>query len=101
MSTEPQNVPPAGEEIHLPPGSLQPHAVAAGLTVGLVTLTAWPIVSIASFLFMFGAIGLWIRDARREHRSLPAHHAHDDHADHSDHDVADADAAADAAPAEH
>jgi hypothetical protein len=77
MSTDEQNVPPAGEEIHLPPGSLQPHAVTAGLTLGLVTLTSWPIVSAVGFLLMFWAMGLWIRDARREHLALPEHHGHD------------------------
>lgn len=95
MSTEPQNAPPAGEEIHLPPGSLQPLAVTAGLTIGLVSLTHWPLVSAAGFIIMFWAIGLWIRDARREHQSLPAHHAHD--ASSGGHD--DADVASDADPA--
>ncbi len=93
MSTDPQNVPPAGEEIHLPPGSLQPLALTVGLTIGLIGLTKWPLVSAAGFIILFWAMGLWIRDARREHHSLPAHHAHghDEVADTAD---ADAPAAA-------
>lgn len=92
MSTESQDVPPAGEEIHLPPGSLQPLGVTVGLTIGLVALTHWPLVSAAGFIIMLSAIGLWVRDARREFRSLPAHHAHhaaDGHEDEPD-DASDA-----------
>jgi len=78
MSTDNQNVPPAGEEIHLPSGSLQPHALTAGITIFLLGLTQWPLVAAAGLVIVVWTIALWIRDARREYNSLPVHH-HDDH----------------------
>ncbi|MEI2703473.1 MAG: hypothetical protein V9E83_13865 [Baekduia sp.] len=77
MSNEPQsNVPPVGEEIHLPPGSLQPLALTFGLTVFLVALTHWLWVSAIGLIIVIAAIALWIRDARDEYRHLPADHGH-------------------------
>lgn len=98
MTDQDPNVPPAGEEIHLPPGSLQPLAVAAGLTIFLVSLTTWPAVSVVGAIILIVAIGLWIRDARREYVSLPEHHG-DDHG-HASAPVAQSAAKADAAKAD-
>ncbi len=82
MSTNDPNVPPAGEEIHLPPGSLQPHALTLGITVFLVGLThSWPLWG-AGLVIVVWTLTLWIRDARAEYVGLPVHHHHDD--DHAD-----------------
>lgn len=79
MTGEPQsNVPPVGEEIHLPPGSLQPLALTFGLTVFLVALTQWLWVSAIGLIIVLWSMALWIRDAREEYRHLPADHGHAD-----------------------
>ena len=40
MSRDPE-IPPAGEEIHLPPGSIQPLLLTVGLTIALVGVTTY------------------------------------------------------------
>lgn len=69
-----QEPPPAGEEIHLPGGSIQPVLLAVALTVMLlgVTTTLWllipgAIVSVATMI-------RWIRDTRRDIDKLPLEH---------------------------
>ena len=75
MSVEPQ-VPPRGEDIHLPPGSLQPLMLTVGITVLLLGFTtAWYVVAAGTLIFLWTLV-LWIRDARREYAELPAHHGH-------------------------
>jgi type IV secretory pathway TrbD component len=67
-------LPPVGEEIHLPGGSIQPFLLTIGMTCFVVGLT-WK-----TWLLIFGAalaiitIAFWIRDARRELDSLPVEH---------------------------
>ena len=69
-------VPPAGEEIHLPEGSLQPVLTAFFTTVLLVGLiTFWPL-SVAAGVGLVLTIARWIKDARQELEELPAEHAH-------------------------
>jgi type IV secretory pathway TrbD component len=70
------DVPPVGEEIHLPGSSVQPFLLTIGITCFIVGLT-WK-----TWLLIFGAalaiivVGFWIRDARRELDSLPVEHRH-------------------------
>jgi hypothetical protein len=66
--------PPAGEEVHLPEGSIQPMLLALFITLFLLGLTFhWS-------LLVFGGVGAiwvivrWVADARRELSELPAHH---------------------------
>lgn len=67
-------VPPAGEEIHLPEGSIQPLLLAVFTTAALVGLTtAWWIVAVGGAGALW-VIAAWVRDARREHGELPAEH---------------------------
>jgi hypothetical protein len=71
---DPELVPPAGEDIHLPPGTLIPLAIAVGLTLTLVGTTiwwGWTGIGLAIFLV---ALFLWIRDTRREVDHLPDEH---------------------------
>jgi len=70
---EPQ-VPPAGEEIHLPGASLQPILLTVGITVALlgVTTSLW-IVAVGVVLCV-GVTISWIADVRRDIDELPLDH---------------------------
>jgi hypothetical protein len=71
---DPELVPPAGEDIHLPPGTPIPLMIAVGITLTLVGTTLdwlWTGIGLAIFLV---ALGLWIRDTKREVDHLPDEH---------------------------
>ena len=75
MTSPPQrNAPPAGEEIHLPGGSLQPLGLSVGLTLAIVGVTTSMILVVAGLLLSVVVLYGWIRDARREFNELPAEH---------------------------
>jgi hypothetical protein len=64
-------VPPAGEDIHLPPGSIIPLGIALSLTLILVGTTInWLWTILGGILFSV-CLTLWIRDTRREVSHLP------------------------------
>jgi hypothetical protein len=69
-------IPPAGEEIHLPEGSLQPVLLTLGLTGLIVGITTWPAVSIAGGVLSIAVIVRWIQDTRRDIDELPLEHHH-------------------------
>ena len=75
MSPLDPEVPPPGEEIHLPGGSIQPVLLAAGLTVGLVGVTVNIFLVIAGAIVVIAVIVAWIRDTRRDIDELPLEHA--------------------------
>jgi hypothetical protein len=68
-------VPPPGEEIHLPGGSIQPLLLTVGLTVALVGVTTSIFLVIAGAILAVVVVIAWIRDARREIAELPLEHA--------------------------
>jgi hypothetical protein len=70
---EPQ-VPPAGEEIHLPGPSIQPLLLTVGITVALIGVTWSIFVVIPGLLLVLGVIARWIADTRRDIAELPAEH---------------------------
>ncbi|MDX6640668.1 MAG: hypothetical protein QOF12_1679 [Solirubrobacteraceae bacterium] len=74
MSPLDREIPPAGEEIHIPEGSLQPVLLAFFLTVALVGVTTTVILSIFGGVGAIWVIIRWVRDARHELSELPAHH---------------------------
>lgn len=76
MSTPEKSAPPAGEDIHLPGGSLQPIGLAVGITITLLGVTTSPILLVAGLLLTVVVLFGWIRDARREFSELPAEHRH-------------------------
>ncbi|MCW3010839.1 MAG: hypothetical protein JWO90_1243 [Solirubrobacterales bacterium] len=76
MSGLEKDVPPAGEEIHLPGGSLQPLGLSVGLTVAIVGVTTSIVLVVAGVLLSVAMLYGWIRDARKEFDELPAEHAH-------------------------
>jgi hypothetical protein len=69
-------VPPAGEEIHLPGPSLQPLGLAVGLTLAIVGVTLGPVLWVPGVLITLIVLYRWIRDARREMAELPLEHRH-------------------------
>ena len=75
MSTPEQNVPPAGEEIHLPGGSLQPLGISVGLTLAIVGATTSNTLVIIGVLLSVVMTYGWVRDARKEFNELPSDHS--------------------------
>lgn len=69
-------VPAAGEEIHLPPGSVLPMVVAIGITLMVIGTTVWWAWSALGFVVFVTAVGLWVRDVRRDFDELPEEHHH-------------------------
>jgi Flp pilus assembly protein TadB len=74
-SIEPQ-IPPKGEEIHLPGPSLQPVLLTVGITLALVGVTVSTILVVAGGILALAVLIRWIRDARREFNELPLDHGH-------------------------
>jgi len=74
MTAPEKEVAPAGEEIHLPGGSLQPLGLSVGLTLSIIGVTISPILIVVGLLLSVAMLYGWIRDARREFRELPAEH---------------------------
>jgi hypothetical protein len=73
MSPVDPEIPPVGEEIHLPGGSIQPLLLTIGITVALVGVTTSIVMVIAGGLLALATIVRWIADARRELDELPVH----------------------------
>lgn len=74
MSPVDREIPPAGEEIHLPPGSLHPLLLTVGITAALIGVTTWPVLLIAGLVLTVVVLYRWIVEARREFDALPLHH---------------------------
>jgi hypothetical protein len=69
-------VPPAGEEVHMPAPSALPLINAAALALAIVSLTlSWYLVAFGLVVFIATAIR-WIRDVRRDIDELPLDHTH-------------------------
>lgn len=69
-------IPPIGEEIHLPGGSVLPLVVAIGITLLVVGTTIWWVWSALGAVITVIAVGMWIRDVRRDVDELPEEHHH-------------------------
>jgi Cytochrome c oxidase subunit IV len=78
MSRDP-NIPPVGEEIHLPPGSVQPLLLTVGITIALVGVTFSIWLVIAGGILALWTLLRWISDARHEMAELPLHHDGEHH----------------------
>jgi hypothetical protein len=74
MTSRDPDVAPAGEEIHLPGGSIQPVLLTLGITVAIVGVTTNVFLVIAGALLSVGVIIAWIRDTRRDIDELPLEH---------------------------
>jgi hypothetical protein len=71
MSPLDPDVPPVGEEIHLPGPTILPLLSAVGLTLVLVGITTFIVLTIAGGLLTIGCVVRWIKDTRREIDELP------------------------------
>jgi hypothetical protein len=76
--TDPQ-LPPVGEEIHLPGGSIQPLLLTIGLTLALVGVTLSIVLVIAGGALSLWVIYNWISDTRRDIAELPVHDEGENH----------------------
>jgi hypothetical protein len=74
IGVESDVVPPAGEQIHLPGGSIIPVVVAIGTTLLVIGTTVWWVWSLVGFIILVVSIGIWIRDVRRDVDALPEDH---------------------------
>jgi hypothetical protein len=70
-------VPPVGEEIHLPGPSLQPLLLAVGITFALLGITLGVYISIAGLILAVWVTIRWIADTRRDINALPSDHDED------------------------
>jgi len=68
------DIPPAGEEIHLPGGSIQPVLLAFAIMVALVGVTTTILLTIAGGLVSLWVIFRWIRETRSDIDELPLDH---------------------------
>ena len=71
MSPLDQDVPPAGEEIHLPGPSILPVLTAVGITLLLIGLTTFFELSIVGGLLTLFCAIRWIKETRSEIDELP------------------------------
>ena len=78
MSRDP-NIPPVGEEIHLPGGSVQPLLLTIGITMALLGVTLGLPLLIAGVVLTVWVIVRWIADTRRDIAELPLHHDGEHH----------------------
>ena len=71
MSPLDPDVPPGGEEIHLPGPSLQPVLLAFSLTLTLLGVTLGLPFIVAGVVMSIWIIVRWIADTRRDIDALP------------------------------
>jgi hypothetical protein len=69
-------IPPAGEEIHLPGPSILPVLTAVAITLTLVGLTTKPVLSVIGGLLLIYCVVRWIKETRGSIDELPLD-AHD------------------------
>ena len=68
------NVPPAGEQVHMPEPSVLPLINAAALAAAIVSITiSWILVAAALIIFL-GTTIRWVADVRRDISNLPLDH---------------------------
>jgi hypothetical protein len=64
-------VPPVGEEIHLPGPSILPLLTAVGITLSLIGITTFIELSVIGVVLTVCCIVRWAKDTRREINQLP------------------------------
>ena len=74
MSPLDRPVPPAGEEVHIPGGSIQPLLLTVGITLALLGVTIHIVLLIAGLALTLAVLFVWIREAREEYEHLPLDH---------------------------
>jgi len=71
MSPLEPEVPPAGEEIHLPGPTILPILTALGITLSLVGITTMIELTVIGVLLTIGCVVRWIKDTRHDIGELP------------------------------
>jgi hypothetical protein len=71
MSPLDPEVPPVGEEIHLPGPTVLPVLTAVGLTLLLIGFTTFFELSVIGALLTIGCVVRWFKDTRAEVDELP------------------------------
>jgi len=71
MSELDPQVPPAGEEIHLPGPSLLPLMTAVGITLTLVGITTMIVLTIVGGIITVICVFRWVRSTQHEIDELP------------------------------
>jgi hypothetical protein len=76
MSPIDPEIPPVGEEVHLPGPSLLPLLTAVGITLALVGITTMIELTVIGVILTVWSVARWIKDTRREIDELPLEHHH-------------------------
>ena len=71
MSPLEPEVPPVGEEIHLPAPTVVPALTAIGITLTLVGLTTYTELTVAGALLTLGCAVSWVKSSRAQIDELP------------------------------
>jgi hypothetical protein len=71
MSPLDPEIPPAGEEIHLPGPSLLPLLTAVGITLAVIGITISRYLLVAGVILTIVCVYRWTKDTRREIDELP------------------------------
>jgi membrane protein implicated in regulation of membrane protease activity len=71
MSPLDPEVPPAGEEVHLPGSSLLPLLTAVGITLILIGITINVALVVVGAVLTIWCVIRWIRDTHRDIDELP------------------------------
>ena len=71
MSPLDPEIPPAGEEIHLPGPSMMPILTAVGITLALVGVTTFIELTVVGVLLTIYCVWRWINETRHEIEELP------------------------------
>jgi hypothetical protein len=64
-------VPPAGEEVHLPGPSILPVLTGVGITLALVGVTTFIVLTVIGGILTIGCVVRWIKDTRHDIDELP------------------------------
>jgi len=71
MSPLDSEIPPAGEEIHLPGPSMMPILTAVGITLALVGVTTFIELTVVGVILTVYCVGRWIKETHHEIEELP------------------------------
>lgn len=74
MSPLEPEIPPAGEEIHLPGPTIKPLLLAVGITLTIIGTTISPIFLVGGAIMTVAVMASWIADTRRDIAELPLDH---------------------------
>jgi hypothetical protein len=71
MSPLDPDVPPTGEEVHLPGPSLLPLLTAVGVTLTLVGITTYIELTVIGLILSVLCVLRWVRDTRQDIDEMP------------------------------